>query len=147
MEQQPVDDAEAKPDEAPDSSPSIGTNVTGSGPDAFGLGKNTKGMVGGGGTGKSGSRFGWYANQVIKSVSAALSQNPRTRNARFDIKAKIWADVGGRVTRARLIEPSGDPALDEAIRNGVLTGHQLQEPPPEGMPMPIVMHLTARRPN
>jgi periplasmic protein TonB len=149
MEQQPVDEAEAKPEEAQDSTPSIGTNITGTGPaDGFGLGKNTKGMIGGGAGGaKGGSRFGWYANQVSKSVSTALGQNPRTRNASFNIKAKIWADVGGRVTRARLVEPTGDPDLDDAIKNGVLTGHQLQEPPPEGMPMPIVMHLTARRPN
>ena len=147
MEQQPVDTAETKPEAAPDTSPGIGTNVTGTGEDIFGLSKNGKGVVGGGGSGKSGSRFGWYANQVIKSISSALSQNPRTRNASFNIKAKIWADVGGRVTRARLMEPTGDAELDEAIKNGVLTGHQLQEPPPEGMPMPIVMRLTARRPN
>jgi outer membrane biosynthesis protein TonB len=149
MEQAPVDEAEAKPEAVADASPAIGTNIAGNGPaDAFGLGKNTRGGLGGnGGGGKAGSRFGWYANQVIKSISDALGKNPGTRNASFNIKVKIWADGGGRITRAKLVELTGDQDVDEAIRNGVLTGHQLQEPPPEGMPMPIVMRLSARRPN
>jgi len=149
MEQSPVDAQDVKPEAAPDAAPAIGTNVSGNGPpDGFGLGKNTGGTIGGSrGGGKSGSRFGWYATQVIKSISEALGRNPRTRNASFNIKVKIWADAGGRITRAKLMELTGVPEVDEAIRDGILTGHQLQEPPPDGMPMPIVMRLSARRPN
>ena len=149
MEQTP-DQAESKPEPQDTPAPAMGTNVQGNGaPDGFGLSGKGGGMIGGGsgnGRGNS-SRFGWYANQVIKSISDALSKNPRTRNANFSIKVRIWSDVGGRVTRAKLAEPTGDAALDEAIKNEVLTGFQLKEPPPEGMPMPIVMRLTARRPN
>jgi TonB family protein len=150
MEQQPVDADEAKPEPTEAPSPSIGTNITGNGPaDSFGLGSNKGGFLGNGSnSGRANrSQFGWYANQMIKSFSEALSRNPRTQNASFAIKARIWADAGGRVTRARLAESTGDPALDAAIKNEILTGFQLQEPPPEGMPMPIVMRLTARRPN
>jgi periplasmic protein TonB len=150
LEQTPVDEAEAKPEPQEAPSPAMGTNVQGNGaPDGFGLSGNKAGFLGGGsGGGKTnGSRFGWYANLVVKSVTEALSQNSRTRNASFNIKVRIWSDVGGRVTRAKLAETSGDPAIDEAIRSEILNGFQLKEPPPEGMPMPIVMRLTARRPN
>jgi len=41
---------------------------------------------------------------------------------------------------------TGEPALDAALKNQVLNGLQLQEPPPSDMPLPIVMRLTARRP-
>ena len=54
---------------------------------------------------------------------------------------------GLRVTRASLVSSTGDPAVDAAIKADVLTGLQLDAPPPEGMPLPIVMRLTARRPN
>ncbi len=150
MEQAPVDAQEAKPEAAPDTSPAIGTNITGNGPpDGFGLGGNGKGQLGGSGSGgrSGGSRFGWYANQISRSVSDALSLNPKTRNASFNIKVRIWSDGGGRITRAKLMEATGDPVVDAAIQNEVLNGFQLKEPPPEGMPMPIVMRLTARRPN
>ncbi len=149
MEQTPVDAAEAKPVDEPSPSPAIGTNITGSGPaDGFGLGANGKGLMGGGNRGgAAASRFGWYANQVTRSISDALSQNPRTRSASFNIKVRIWSDASGRITRAKLAELTGDPVVDEAIKHEVLDGFQLKEPPPDGMPMPIVMRLIARRPN
>jgi len=151
MEQTPVDDQEVKPDEAPSNpSPNLGTNITGNGPaDGFGLSGNKGGFLGGGGNGgkTNRSKFGWYANLVIKAFSDALSQNPRTRNASFNVRVRIWSDAGGRVTRAKLADSTGDVALDETISNEVLHGFQLKEPPPDGMPMPIVMRLVARRPN
>jgi TonB family protein len=150
MEQAPVNAEEVKPPTpAAAPSPALGTNVKGSGPaDGFGLGRNGDGMVGGGGGGgRGGSRFGWYANAVIKAVTEALRKNPVTRDASFTVKVRIWADVAGRITRAKLAGSTGNLALDDAIRGGVLTGFQLPEAPPEGLPMPIVMRLTARRPN
>ena len=150
MEQTPVDEQEAKPEPQDAPSPAMGTNVAGNGgPDGFGLGGNKGGFLGGnGGGGKGvGSRFGWYANLVIKSVSDALGRHPKTRNSSFNIKVRIWSDAGGRVTKAKLAETTGDASVDEAIKNEILSGFQLTEPPPEGMPMPIVMRLTARRPN
>ena len=51
----------------------------------------------------------------------------------------------GRVTRAVIEKTTGDSKLDEAVR-ATLTNLQLQEPPPAGMPMPIVLHLKAIRP-
>jgi TonB family protein len=61
------------------------------------------------------------------------------------VQVRIWADSTGRVTRAKLDGTTGDPKLDDALQK-VLTNIQLQEPPPAGMPAPIVMRLTARRP-
>ena len=148
MEQTPIDEAEAKPEPAEAPSASIGTNIVGNGPaDGFGLGSNKGGFMGGSNGGRANrSQFGWYANQVIKSFGEALSRNPRTQNASFNIKARIWADAGGRVTRAKLVESTGDSSLDAVLKNEILTGFQLKEPPPDGMPMPIVMRLSARRP-
>jgi periplasmic protein TonB len=150
MEQSPLDNEETKPEPAEAPSPSLATGIQGSGPaDGFGLGSKGGGFLSGGGNGsRSGaSRFGWYATQVIKSLSAALSQHQRTRNATFSVKVRIWPDLTGRITRAKLAESTGDPALDEALKNEILIGFQLQEAPPDGMPLPIVMRLTARRPN
>lgn len=151
MDQSPVDESEVKPEEAPsDPSPSLGTNITGNGPpDGYGMTANKGGFMAGGNRGgkAGGSRFGWYANQVIKSLTDALSRHPLTRNAGFSVKVRIWSDLGGRVTKAKLAESTGDPTVDEVIRSEILNGFQLKEPPPDGMPMPIVTRFTARRPN
>lgn len=152
--QEPVNAMESKPDETsknePPASeaPALGTSIQGNGPpDGFGLhGGNS---FFGGGTGKmmshgSSSRWGWYANQVQGTISQALQGDANTRTADFRIVVQIWSDRAGRITRARLAGSTGSVALDKAITNEVLGGLILQEPPPDGMPMPIVLRLTAR---
>jgi hypothetical protein len=147
-EEAPVDkppDA-PKPAAAPET---LGTNLkSDSGEGLAGLGGSgngggTFGGLGGGG----GSKFGRYASQVQKSVADALRKNNKTKTANMTVQVRIWADSAtGRVTRAKLDQSTGDPSLDDAVQNQVLTGLQLQSPPPPDMHMPIVMRLTARRP-
>lgn len=140
---------EAPPEAAPDEPAPMGSNIQGDGPpDGFGLtGKGGGGLIGGRGKGGgSGSRFGAYAGRVQGAVSAALRAHKLTRSASLSLKARIWVDASGRVTRATLEGSSGDPAVDNALRNEILTSVTLPEPPPEGMPMPIVMRINAARP-
>jgi len=93
------------------------------------------------------SPFGWYATQVQATIGDALRKNSHTRSASYSVKVRVWPDLTGRITRAQLVGSTGDPAVDQAIKNEVLTGLSLQEPPPTGMPLPIVMRFNARRTN
>ena len=94
------------------------------------------------------TKWGWYASQVQTRIGDAMRKNPRTRKANGRVEVRIWVDPAtGRVIRAVLVSSTGDTAMDAAIRDEVLTGLQLDQPPPDGMPMPIVMRVTARRPN
>jgi len=154
VEQMPIDQPEQKPEAAakPEEPPAgpLGTGITGQGTDGFGLGKSGNGAGGNGtgsGSGHKGSRWGWYAGQVQSRIQEALRNNRKTRDAAMRIEVRIWPDSAGRIARAKLSGTTGDPAIDAALQNEVLTGLRLSEPPPEGMPIPIVMRLTARRPN
>jgi len=150
IDQTPVNE-EPKPESKPEPpSPSIGTGIKGDGPaDGFGLsGGNGNGFMGGGsGRSGGGSRWGWYASQVQARIADALRQNPHTRSASLRIQIRIWPNNTGRITRVQLVESTGDQSVDNAIRDEVLTGLQLQEPPPSDMPTPITLRLTAKRPN
>ena len=147
--QEPVSANESKPAEAPASElPTVGTSIQGNGPpDAFGVGQG-KSYFGGGkappNTSGGGSQWGWYASQVRTTLSLALQKNTHTRTAEFRVVVRIWSDQTGRITRARLERSTGDATLDKAITDEVLVGHVLQEPPPDGMPMPIKLQLSAR---
>jgi len=138
---------EEQPKEAPPKDePPLGTGIKGDGPDSFGLSdKAGNGRIGG--NNGNGSKWGWYANQVQSRIQQALQQNRKTRTASLGLEVRVWADTTGRINRAQLAGSTGDPALDSALRDEVLTGLQLQEPPPEGMPAPITLRLTARRPH
>ena len=154
IEQTPLPEDEPKPEEpAPADDPPAdpGTNIQGDGPaDGFGLSGN-KGNGGGiarglGGSGtKASSRWGWYAAKVQSGIGDALRRNPKTREAVLNHKVRIWPDNTGRITRAKLENSTGDAAMDAAI-TAVLTGVQLAEAPPSGMPAPILLRLSARRP-
>lgn len=139
---------DAPPEPAADDT-AMGSNIQGDGPpDGFGLvGKGGGGMIGGQGPGGGGqgTKFGWYAGQVQSRVAQALRAHRKTRSAVMDLKVKVWADASGRISRATLAGSTGDGELDRAIAQEILTGLQLSEPPPNDMPMPIVMKISARR--
>ncbi len=115
-------------------------------PSDFGIG-GAGGGDGGGGGGGGGSQWGWYAGEVQARIVDALRQNDKTKAARIHLKVRIWVSNAGSVTRATLASSSGDASLDEALKNQVLIGLSLPEAPPSGMPMPIVMMISAQRPN
>ena len=94
----------------------------------------------------SASKFGWYAAKVQSSIREALSRNSATRSATLSLQVRVWADSNGRITRAQLVGSSGNPAVDQAIRNSVLNGLQLPQGPPADMPMPIHLRISARKP-
>lgn len=144
-QEQPKDEPPKKA-EAPPEGP-LGLDQEAEGPgDSFNLAGRPggNGILGGGGGG--GSRWGWYASIVQAQIEEALRANRKTRNARVRVEVRLRSDASGRVTAVQLVNSSGDPVVDDAIRNEVLAGLTLREPPPRDMPMPIVIRVTARRP-
>lgn len=152
IEQEPVAEAEPPPDDSPpspDEPPAdLGTALVGDGPNSFGLtsgGGNRSGnrQIG---ARAGASRWGWYAAKVQNTIRQALANHATTRNATLSIQVRIWVDANGRVTRSQLINSTGDPSMDSTLRNQILTGLLLTDPPPANMPMPINLRITARKP-
>jgi outer membrane biosynthesis protein TonB len=148
VEQQPVQNEKKSeaPKEKPDAPAPLGTSITGPGPGGdlglgSGLGTGGDGTGGGGGT-----KYGWYASEVQTRIADALRNNPSTRTASMNVVIRIWPDASGRITKARLSGSTGDPTLDATLRNNILIGMQLSDPPPADMPLPIVMRVSAQRP-
>ncbi len=148
VEQPPVKPQEAKPkpEARIDKPPGLPGPKASGPPSDLGIGgAGGEGNGLGGGDG-GGSKYGWYAAEVQTRIADALHRNSKTQNAKLQLEVRIWADGSGRITRAELAGSSGDPLVDAAIRNEVLIGLQLPEPPPQDMPMPIIMRVTAHRP-
>jgi periplasmic protein TonB len=150
VEQEQVTEEEPPPDDspAPEEPPTdLTTGLTGDGPNNFGLsgGKpgGGTGRIGGTGGGGKGSPFSRYAARVGGSIEESLRRDPVLKKAVFRVKARVWVDANGRVTRAS-ITTSGDPAVDAAIRSQTL-GTQVSQAPAADQPQPIVMWLSAKR--
>ena len=146
VQQDPVEDNEPPPDNSPpEAAPvDLSTGIAGNGPD-MGLTHGSGNRNTGGSGHRGSSRFGWYAAKVQSSIAEALRHNPATRNSSLSLQVRIWADADGRITRAQLVGTTGNPTIDDAIKNQVLTGFQLPQAPPADMPMPIHMRISARK--
>ena len=142
---------ELKPKDQQPPKPTPSPSPAAPGPKASGP-PSDEGIGGGGGGGNGdiggdgGTVFGYYAGQVGDQVRSVLSSNPKTSKASFKVRIHIWADSTGRITRVSLSRSDDDPSVDAAIKGDVLIG-QMVPPPPQGMPMPIVMSLDGKRPN
>jgi periplasmic protein TonB len=148
IEQEPVPDDEPPPDNSPAEAPSddLSTGIAGNGPDmGLSSGTGNGGKIGGTGRKGGGSKFGWYAAKVQTSIAEALRRHPSTRNAKMMLQVRVWPDANGRISRAQLVGSSGDAAVDQAIKNQILTGLQLPQAPPADMPVPIVLRITASK--
>ncbi len=123
------------------------TTIKGPGGTDFGLGYGSGGGGGYGGSGgEGGSKYGWYASEVQTRIAEVLRNNPATNKASMKVVVRIWPDSTGRITKARLQGSTGNPSLDATLQNDILTGMQLSDPPPADMPLPIVMRVSAQRP-
>jgi periplasmic protein TonB len=139
---------EAPPDDSSEPPPMgpLGLDQAPEGPgDQFNLAGNPggRGFTGGGGGG--GSRWGWYCTIIQKQIEESMRANAKTRSVPMQLEVRIWADSSGRVNRVLIVTPTGDTVIDAAMRDEVLSGLVLKEPPPHDMPMPIVTRVTARR--
>jgi TonB family protein len=84
---------------------------------------------------------------VQTQIESALRANEKTRHAVMQVQVRLWSDPTGRITRVQLASSTGNSELDAVIRDQVLGGMTLREPPPKDMPMPIVTRVTARSPS
>jgi len=144
VEQTPPKPNEPKPSNVTHAPGPAGPKATGpASDDGLGGGSGGDGSIGGDG---GGSRFGWYAGKIQDAVHQALSQNNQTSHASIHhLRVRIWIDSSGKVTRATISGSSGDPAVDNALKNEALVGVRLAEPPPSDMPMPVVMNIDEQR--
>ena len=147
VQQEVVPDDEPPPDApAPEAPPAgVDSNSSGKGPAIVGGGGGGNRIGGGGGRKGGGSKWGYYAAKIQTTVKEALGRNSSTQKSTFSMQVRVWADSTGRISRAVLVGSSGNSAVDQAIKNQVLIGLQLPEPPPAGMPMPITLRISASK--
>ena len=57
---------------------------------------------------------------------------------------KVWIDSGGQVTRAALVDSTGDARADEVLKEALNGMRALRDSPPADMPQPMKIRVTSR---
>lgn len=155
-EQKEVKDmAPAPPKDAPPAPPSQDLKMdgpAGDGPSAFGAGKISNEDLskvgqgaGGGGTEHAGlfNPFTNYATLLKGELQRYLAKNKDLRQRAYKVEVRLWVSRDGSLTRHELIGSTGDTETDEAIRQSLTHMGTFTEVPPDKMPQPIRLRLTA----
>lgn len=123
--------------------------AAGDGPSPFGAGtvnNDYKGgevgtKIGGGG---SRHQFNWFAGLIKSRIEDALAKDPQLANGKYKVVVHVWIKPDGRIERSELAGSSGDSATDERIKAALTQMPPLSEAPPEDMPQPVKLRITAR---
>ena len=129
-EPKPADKPADKP-AAPDRPLGLDSNGA-AGSDGFGLAANKGGqdIAGSGGGGGSGA---YYSGLLQRAFFDALSRNRDLLHEQFRIVVRVWLSDDGRVTRADVVNGSGNGDVDKQIQAALLDIAPLREVPPSAM--------------
>ena len=116
--------------------------AAGDGDSAFGSGTVGREYAGGaiGGTGMQ----GMYAGRLQRHLQEQLSRNRKLKESDYRVTVRVWLRRDGSVEKADLAQSTGNSGLDELLREALLQVAAMREAPPENMPQPIRIRITAR---
>lgn len=117
--------------------------AAGDGNSAFGAG--TVGREYTGGTvGATGMQQGLYAGRLQRHLQEQLGRNRKLKESDYRVTLRIWLRRDGSVDKAELAQSTGSEALDDLLREALMQIGAMREAPPENMPQPIRIRVTAR---
>ena len=100
------------------------------------------------GSGGGGNPWAWYdalVNDAVNTaVQTALSREQALKNKNYKVIVKVWIDSGGKVTRAALVDSTGDARADEVLKEALKDMRALRDSPPADMPQPMKIRVTSR---
>lgn len=137
-----------KPVEAPPAEQLKMEGAAGEGPSPFAAGtvssEYTGGEVGNKIGGANNHQFDWFAGLLKSRIEDALAKDPQLASGKYKLVVNVWVKPNGHIERLDLVGSSGDTAKDALIKAALNAMPALSEMPPEGLPQPIKLRITAR---
>lgn len=93
---------------------------------------------------KSAYQFAFYTDQIKTLIEETLAKDKQLANGQYRVVIRIWLKPDGRIEKIELGSSSGDAATDELIKAVLATMPPLSERPPEDMPQPVKLRITAK---
>ncbi|WP_018986309.1 TonB C-terminal domain-containing protein [Methylophilus methylotrophus] len=139
---------EPKPVEAPPAENLKMEGPAGDGPSAFQAGAVNNEYKGGavatiGSDG--GVKFRWYAGLVKSQIERAIERDKKLTQGQYKIVVSVWLKPNGQFERLSVEQSDSTPEIEQGIREALNDLPAMQESPPENMPMPIRMRITAKK--
>lgn len=92
-----------------------------------------------------GLKFNWYAGLVKSEIERALQKNKKLTNGQYKLVVTIWVKPNGDVDKLEFVQSDAQDGVEQAVKEALDAMPAMREAPPEGMPQPIKLRITARK--
>jgi TonB family protein len=154
IEPEPEPEPEEMNDTSQDDAPpgdELGLDADGAaGADGFGLKakKGGRALIGGGlGNNSLLRKYAWYTRiiqeDLRKQIHDYMNQDGGIPSGNCRVMVKILLDSAGTIVDYTIVDPCGNPQMDNAVKK-VLGMAKISEPPPADMPKTIKLKVSAK---
>lgn len=139
---------ESKPAETPPAETLKMEGAAGDGPSPFQSGAVNNEYKGGavatiGSDG--GVKYRWYAGLVKSQIERAIERDKKLTQGQYKIVVSVWLKPNGQFERLSVEQSDTTPEIEQGIREALNDLPAMQESPPENMPMPIRLRISAKK--
>ncbi len=137
-----------KPAETPPAEQLKMEGPAGDGPSAFAAGAVSNDYKGGdvktiGSDG--GAKFNWYAGILKNQIQDALEKDSKLKESQYKLIVSVWLKPNGDIERLEWSGSETEPAIQQGVKAALDNMPAMRDAPPEGMPQPIRLRITARK--
>lgn len=137
-----------KPAETPPAEQLKMEGPAGDGPSAFAAGAVSNDYKGGdvktiGSDG--GAKFNWYAGLLKNKIQDALEKDSKLKESQYKLIVSVWLKPNGDIERLEWSGSEVEPAIEQSVKAALDNMPAMRDAPPEGMPQPIRLRITARK--
>ncbi len=137
-----------KPAETPPAEQLKMEGPAGDGPSAFAAGAVSNDYKGGdvktiGSDG--GAKFNWYAGLLKNKIQDALEKDSKLKESQYKLIVSVWLKPNGDIERLEWSGSEVEPAIQQSVKAALDNMPAMRDAPPEGMPQPIRLRITARK--
>lgn len=121
----------------------------GDAPSAFGAGKVSSDYNGGDvgvkiGGNKGLAAYAWYTGKIKSQIEEAIAKQPELAREQYKLVVSIWLDKAGNVEKLELQSSTGDEKKDELLRKALQSIQRISDAPPDDMPQPVKLRISAK---
>ncbi|HSH86062.1 MAG: TonB C-terminal domain-containing protein [Methylophilus sp.] len=92
-----------------------------------------------------GVKYRWYAGLVKSQIERAIERDKKLTQGQYKIVVSVWLKPNGQFERLSVEQSDTTPEIEQGIREALNDLPAMQESPPENMPMPIRMRISAKK--
>ncbi|KQT33945.1 MULTISPECIES: TonB C-terminal domain-containing protein [unclassified Methylophilus] len=92
-----------------------------------------------------GVKFRWYAGLVKSQIERAIERDKKLTQGQYKIVVSVWLKPNGQFERLSVDQSDTTPEIEQGIREALNDLPAMQDSPPENMPMPIRLRISAKK--